>query len=115
MCQNALFEWSYEQVRVPDDTSVFSLEGKFKVQSTTDIEWIQPDGSTMFSISSVQGSWSDMSKDGSVIYKVKIGLSSGIIRFSRINSTLLIEMDIDNPSNRPNAKYIFENILIKSL
>jgi hypothetical protein len=105
--QNDSLEWSYSQAVNLTNQENVSISGSFRVHGTSAIDWLQNGGVFTFLITATSGTWNNIAEVGSITYSVSYENSVGLITIRRTSTELTLEIDIDNPSGRPNSKYRF--------
>ncbi len=86
--------------------SNFSYQCTFHTSSSDSLVWSQNAGSfvSTFTVSSRNGTWTDVNSTGSMTYNVVLEGSTGTILFERTASGLFVTMDF--PKNDPQGSWI---------
>jgi len=90
------------------DGSSVNYSGDFVSNGNTSVDWIQSGGkmTSHYTVTSVDGQWSNCSTDGQIIYNVQINGLNGSITFKRSNGQLTIRLQVDL-SDQPDFNYLF--------
>jgi hypothetical protein len=72
------------------------------------VDWNQRNGAyvTSYTVTSVDGSWTNASADGQVVYHVTSGQLAGTITFSRLNGNTTVRMSL-SLNGKPNFDFTF--------
>lgn len=75
--------------------SDFNYQGSFTTRGTGSITWSQGGGNyiSTFTMSSIQGTWTDVSANGTITYQVQQDGSSGTLKFERTAGGIFITLD----------------------
>ena len=75
--------------------SDFNYQGSFTTNGSNSITWSQGSGNfiSTFTISSLQGTWTDVSTNGTVTYQVEQDGSSGTLKFERTSEGIFVTLD----------------------
>lgn len=82
----------------------FEYSGSFVTHGDQPIQWNQKSVSSTFSVSSITGTWTDISSPGQLVFAVTQDGASGVINFRRDSSGLYITMEF--PMNDPQGSKI---------
>jgi hypothetical protein len=87
-------------------TSIFACS--FVSHADQKIDWNQRNGAyvTSYAVTSVRGSWSDISADGQIVYQVTNGELAGTVTLSRLNGTSTIRMSL-SLNGKPSFDFSF--------
>jgi hypothetical protein len=93
--QTSIIQWNVDGFADNLHRSKGNLESKFITRGDKSIRWVQKNESFAydFQISSIEGSWVDLKKNGALIYHVIFDKKPGTIKISRSGSTFVLNMN----------------------
>lgn len=96
-----------EFVDINTDVKVAN-EATFISQGKYSIKWVQQAGAytTEFSVSDIEGEWSDLNLFGAIVYRISAGSAVGTIKFVRTNTQeIFVEMHIKGSTSDIDLRY----------
>lgn len=93
--QTSIIQWNVDGFTDNLHRSKGNLKSKFITRKDKIIRWVQKNDSFAyeFKISAIEGSWSDVKKNGALIYHVVFDKQPGTIKISRKGSALVLNMN----------------------
>lgn len=91
-----VLKWSSEEFLEEEKNSFFDHESYFLTHGSDSVIWYQKQGTYVntFEVTSVEGSWSDVSKKGSIIYHIRFNDKSGFFKFQRDGDWIAIQVEL---------------------
>lgn len=79
-----------------NDGNQLSLENKFVLYADKQIDWVQiaSDETYSYQVTDVVGEWQDLSRQGQIEFKVKLGNREGSIFFHRTSKGVRVRIDM---------------------
>jgi hypothetical protein len=103
----AKINWNYTQATDGLTGKALDYSGSFISTGDTNLDWVQNNGQKTYHLSvvSVEGTWTDISTDGTIIYNLG-GTTPGQLTFERTNGVLTIRLLL-KPSKAGKLNYTF--------
>ncbi len=91
--------WQAEEVTDLQTATNKQMSCQFRTQSNSSVEWIQKDGAlkSLFTISSVDGQWADVSTLGTITYALERNGKTAKMILEKTASGTFITMDFSKP------------------
>ncbi len=95
--QASVIKWSSEEFLEEEKNAYVEHESYFISYGGDSVQWFQKAGSYIktLKVTEVEGSWSDISKEGSIIYKVHVDGNTGSLKFQRDGDLVSISMELE--------------------
>src|SRR5690606_3803061 len=77
--------WHIDKIKILDNDSLQNYSCKIITYGDDKIMWLQNADSyhTEFSVNSVEGNWTDVSQNGSIVFHVAFATKNGTVEFSK--------------------------------
>jgi hypothetical protein len=97
--------WKVESFNDVNSGELVSITSEFVSYQTNAIQWIQKNGEYVmdFTITAIEGTWSNPQENGRIVYRVKYGTQPGTITIQRTNgvTTILTDFQMDGKNVMP--------------